>query len=222
MDKGQNGILMEKISQLIDQYKTKKLEIEKRLEEFINILKQSDERIFAELAFCICTPQSKAITCWNAISSLTKNNLLFQGNAKQIRPFLNAVRFGDKKASYIVEARNFFTENGKLKIKGKIQSFKNVFALREWLANNIKGIYFKEASHFLRNIGLGSNLAILDIHILKNLKEYRVIEDIPKTLTKETYLEIENKMRKFSKKIKIPMSELDLLLWSEETGKIFK
>jgi len=80
----------------------------------------------------------------------------------------------------------------------------------------------KEATHFLRNIGLGKDLAILDRHILKNLNYYGVINELPKTLTKKKYLEIEDKMKKFSEEIKIPIDELDLLFWSEETGKIFK
>ena len=58
-------------------YKTKEKEIKERLREFQDVLNQSDERVFAELAFCICTPQSKATVCWNAISSLMKNNLLY-------------------------------------------------------------------------------------------------------------------------------------------------
>ncbi|MDI6798743.1 MAG: N-glycosylase/DNA lyase [Candidatus Aenigmarchaeota archaeon] len=176
--------------------------------------------MFTELAFCICTPQSKAVTCWKAISSLIKNGLLFKGSAEQIRPFLN-VRFGYKKASYIVEARKFFTEDGKLKIKKKIQEIKNAFELREWLVENVKGFGLKEASHFLRNIGF-EGLAILDRHVLKKLKEYGVIKEIPKSLTKRNYLEIENEMKKFSKRLKIPIEELDLLLWSGETGRIFK
>jgi len=80
----------------------------------------------------------------------------------------------------------------------------------------------KESSHFIRNVGMGSDIAILDVHILKNLKEYGVVEKVPEVLTKKVYLDIESKMRGFSKLIKIPMDELDLLLWSEETGMIFK
>jgi len=41
-------------------------------------------------------------------------------------------------------------------------------------------------------------------------------------LSKKGYLEIENKIKNFADKIKIPMSHLDLLLWYKETGKIFK
>lgn len=84
------------------------------------------------------------------------------------------------------------------------------------------GLGMKEASHFMRNIGLFEDIAILDRHILKNLIEYDVISEIPKTLTVKIYLEIEQKMKEFAEKIKIPFTELDLLFWSEETGHVFK
>jgi len=210
------------INQLVKTYRLKRDEIKSRLEEFKEVLNQSDERIFAELAFCICTPQSKATAAWNSIAALVKNDYLFSGSENVIRPFLNTVRFCDNKSKYIVEARNFFTKSNKLKIKEKIKSFDDQFKLREWSAENIKGLGMKESSHFIRNIGLGNDMAILDVHILKNLKEYGVIEEIPEVLTKKAYLEIESKMRNFSKLVKIPMDELDLLFWSEETGMIFK
>lgn len=76
-------------------------------------------------------------------------------------------------------------------------------------------------SHFLRNIGK-RDLAILDRHILKNLKNLKAIDELPKALTKKKYLEIEGKFKAFSNKIKIPIDELDLLFWSQETGEIFK
>ncbi|MCP8307233.1 MAG: N-glycosylase/DNA lyase [archaeon] len=210
------------LDQLIKAYQIKKDEIQRRISEFKGMLNESDERLFAELAFCLCTPQSKATTCWDIVSSLMRNGLLFKGNEEQIRPFLNAIRFGDNKAKYIVSARRFFTEDYELRIKDKILSFDDLFKLREWLVEKILGIGMKEASHFLRNIGLGKDLAILDRHILKNLKEYRVISEIPKSITKKVYINIEDKMKEFSKRINIPMDELDLLFWSKETGIIFK
>ena len=86
----------------------------------------------------------------------------------------------------------------------------------------MKGIGYKEASHFLRNIGFGEHLAILDRHIMKNLKLLGIIDEIPISLTRKKYLEIEQRMVKFSKKVKIPMKHLDLVLWYKETGEIFK
>lgn len=94
--------------------------------------------------------------------------------------------------------------------------------MREWLVGKVLGIGMKEASHFLRNIGLGKDLAILDRHILINLKEYDVIKEIPRYITRKVYIDIEDKMKKFSKLMSIPMDELDLLFWSKETGMIFK
>lgn len=207
---------------LLQFYSEKKTEIENRLKEFPKVFADSEERIFTELAFCLCTPQSRATTCWNAVSTLRKNNLLFTGNEEQIKPFLNAVRFSENKSKYIVEARKFFAPNSNLEIKTRLVKFNNGNEARGWLVQNIKGFGMKEASHFLRNIGIGADLAILDVHILKNLQEEGVIKEIPKSLTPKKYLEIEEQMKKFSKSIGIPFAQLDLLLWAKETGMVFK
>ncbi|MCK4287766.1 MAG: hypothetical protein KAW86_01055, partial [Bacteroidales bacterium] len=75
---------------------------------------------------------------------------------------------------------------------------------------------------YLRNIGFVGNLAILDRHILKNLKIYNVINEIPKSLTFDKYIRIEDKMRKFSKEINISLGFLDFVFWYKETGEVFK
>ena len=87
---------------------------------------------------------------------------------------------------------------------------------------NVKGMGLKEANHVLRNLGFGENIAILDRHILKNLKELNVIEEIPKSISEKKYYEIEEKMRDYCEFVKIPMDEMDLLLWYKEAGVIFK
>jgi len=214
--------LTEEIKGLIEAYEERRTEIANRIKEFQETLNQSDERVFAELCFCICTPQTKATLCWEAISALMENGLLYAGKREQMAPFLKKVRFYNHKAEYILEARKLFTKNGKLQIKKFLTSFDNVLCLRNWLKEEVKGIGMKEASHFLRNVGLGKDTAILDRHILKKLKKFGVIEEIPKNLPKKAYDEIESKMRTLSKKVGIPLDELDLLLWSMETGIVFK
>ena len=94
--------------------------------------------------------------------------------------------------------------------------------MRQKLVNGIKGIGYKEASHFLRNIGLGKDIAILDRHILKNLKRYGVISRVPLSIPAKSYLNIEERARAFASMIGISLGELDLLFWSRETGEIFK
>ena len=197
--------------------------IEQRILQYKNVfIKGNDEAIFAELAFCIFTPQSKAISCWEAVNELNNKNLLFTATAKEISDNIYNVRFHNNKSKFLVQARDKFTINGKLKIKEILKSFNNPLNLRKWIITNIKGIGYKEAGHFLRNIGLGLDLAILDRHILRNLKFYNAIEEIPHTLTPKIYLEIEQKMMEFCKDIEIPMSHIDLLFWAMQTGGIFK
>ena len=107
-------------------------------------------------------------------------------------------------------------------LRSAIAGFPSHAAAREWLVENVKGLGYKEASHFLRNIGLGEDLAILDRHILKNLVLLGVIAKVPGSPTKRIYLEIEKEMAAFSEKAGIPMRELDLLLWYKEAGEVFK
>lgn len=206
---------------LLEYYRKNKKLIKNRLKDLENNYKKGDKHVFSELCFCILTPQAEAAECDKAIKELEKTGLLFDGHPKAISPYLKAARFLNKKAEFIVNARELFKKNGCFSIKDYIDG-KDIFKTRGWFVKNIKGIGYKEASHFLRNIGFGKDLAILDVHILKNLKDYGVINRIPKSLTKNEYLKIESKLRDFCKKINIPMNELDLLFWSKETGFIFK
>ncbi len=197
--------------------------IKERLAEFKRVWDEGDEEdIFAELIFCILTPQSKAKSCWNAVMKLLDGNLLLRGKINRIIKKLNGVRFKYKKAEYIIEARKMFVVNGRVSVRSKIKEFNENKDAREWLVNNVRGLGFKEASHFLRNIGLGENIAILDRHILKNLSLLGLIEEVPHSLSRKIYLELENKMMKFADMVKIPISHLDLVMWYKETGEIFK
>ncbi len=198
-------------------------EIQSRLQEFDSVLKTGDEEsIFAELVFCILTPQSKAKSAWAAVKRLLDKDLLLAGTEDQVLRELIGVRFKYKKAGYVTEARNMFLIDGKISLKSRISRFSDAYDAREWLVRNVKGIGYKEASHFLRNIGPGADLAILDRHILKNLRSLQVIEEVPASLSRRRYLEIEEGMNKLSERVGIPMSHLDLVLWYKETGEVFK
>ncbi|MDD5174034.1 MAG: N-glycosylase/DNA lyase [Candidatus Omnitrophica bacterium] len=201
--------------ELIEEYKQKKDDIKRRLREFEEAGKGSAKDIFTELCFCILTPQSNARQCDKAIEELKRKGLLFKAPAGMIRPILKGrARFHNKKADYLVNARRSFDKS--------ILSRGNILDVRKKIVENIKGIGYKEASHFLRNIGLGGDIAILDRHILKNLKRYGVIGAVPLSISVRTYLNIEKSARSFAKKIGLGLGELDLLFWSRETGEIFK
>lgn len=210
------------IANLLRSYEIKKGEIKERLMEFEEVGKGSDKDLFAELCFCILTPQSKAKVCDRAIKRLVDSKVLFDGTEKEIMALLEGVRFPNNKARYLVETRNFFNIDGKVKIKETMKSFKDNKKLREWLVKRVKGVGFKEASHFLRNIGRGRDLAILDRHVLKNMRKLGIVRGNKNNLSRKEYLKYEDRMKKFARDVNIPLDELDLLLWSEETGEIFK
>jgi N-glycosylase/DNA lyase len=209
-----------RIEELMDLYGPVKTQIENRLGEFRRIWAEgSDEDLFRELVFCLLTPQSRARTCWAAVERLVEKCLTFRGTAEEIQKELVGVRFSERKAEYICLARKMFSSQS---LRATLEGFSSPFTAREWLVQNVKGLGYKEASHYLRNIGLGEDLAILDRHILKNLLLLGVIEDVPASLSKKTYLDIEKKMTAFSKEVGIPMGHLDLLLWYKEAGEVFK
>ena len=203
-------------------YEKVKDRIEKRVEDFKSVRERSDDvEMFKEFVFCLLTPQSKAKVCWRAVEKMADDGTLFEGDERSIYDHLKGVRYRENKARYVLEARERFFKDGKFILKSLLSST-DPFNVREWLVKNVKGMGYKEASHFLRNVGYGLDLAILDRHILKNLLRCGVIEEIPKTLTRRRYLTIEEKMREFSKELGIPMSHLDLLLWYKEAGDVFK
>ena len=202
------------VNRFLRKYQIMKEKINSRLSDFDSIDKSDRNKLYEELAFCFLTPQSKAKFADSAIKSLIENKILFSGSAEEIQPHLRGIRFHITKSKRLEASREVF-DNFNF-------NFENIFLLRDEIVNSFKGIGMKEASHFLRNIGYGSEIAILDRHILKNLKNVGVIEEVPVTISRKKYIEIEDKMKDFCNNIGISMAELDLLLWSEETGEIIK
>ena len=212
----------EKHDEILKIHKEIKKEIEKAIKGYKKAWEGTEKEVFAEMAFCILTPQSKAKNAWQAISNLVENGLLYEGEPEEIVDFLNIVRFKNNKSRYLVELRELMTKDGKLQPKKILSEIGDTLEKRKWILKNIKGMGLKEANHVLRNLGFGENIAILDRHILRNLKALNVISEIPKTITEKKYYEIEEKMKEYSKFSKIKMDELDLVLWYKEAGEIFK
>jgi len=204
-------------------YNQKKNLIRKRLYEFEEVWKRQDNNeIFAELCFCILTANASAKMGLRSIDSL--GDKLYSGTFYEISNALKGVhRFYNTRAGYIFETRENLTRYYNFNLVGLIKSFDSKLELRKFFAESrlIKGLGYKEASHFLRNIGF-KGFAILDKHILNTMCRLNIICEKPKTLTPKKYLELEEKLQNFAKDINIDFDELDLLIWSEQTGEILK
>lgn len=189
-----------------------KKEIDEKIKEF-NPKNISDKERFLELCFCLLVA--------NCSLDRTKKNwesnkqLFLDANQKNLASRLKQLgqRFHNNKASYIIEARKHLGSLNSL-LKNKEE-----FELREFLVKEIKGLGMKEASHFLRNQGF-RNFAILDRHVLKTLKDNHFIREIPKTLTKKKYLEIEEKLADLANELKTTQAHLDLYLFYLDAGRI--
>ena len=165
----------EKHEEILKIYKEIKEGIEKAIKGYKKAWKGTEKEVFAEMAFCILTPQSKAKNAWQAITTLVENGLLYNGKPEEIVEFLNIVRFKNNKSRYLAELRELMTKDGKLQPKKILSEIGDTFEKRKWILKNIKGMGLKEANHVLRNLGFGENIAILDRHILRNLKALNVI-----------------------------------------------
>ncbi|OGW41627.1 MAG: hypothetical protein A2010_14915 [Nitrospirae bacterium GWD2_57_9] len=213
----------ELIAELRKDYRKKKPAIERRLAEFKAVYGKGDKAIFEELCYCILTAGSSAKMGLRTINAL--KDILASGTEKQLqeRAHQHRVRFWRIRPSYIVRTREYLRETCDLKLQGLIESFDCPQKRRDFFAKSraIKGLGYKEASHFLRNIGF-PGYAILDKHILNSLREMGVIGKGMRPATRAGYLAIEKKLEHLAAELKIDMDHLDLLLWSRKTGEILK
>lgn len=189
--------------------------VDSRIREFEVKGSKPDSEIFKELCFCILTANYSAEKAIKIQGEVGDGFLVLPEPrlAGKLRAF--GYRFPNTRAKYIVEARRH--EDSLKKI---LRSYRDENELRDWLVKNVKGLGYKEASHFLRNIGF-KNQAIIDFHIVDVLIKYGLIKK-PKTLSKAKYLEIEKLLKKIAREIKLNLAELDLYLWYCETRKILK
>ncbi len=186
--------------------------VKKRTAEFKENGKSADS-IFSELCFCICTANNSAERGLRAQKEIDFCGLSESHLRKKMREVV--CRFYNCKTEYILAAR--FSKD---EIIQKIKSARDAKELREWLVGSVKGIGYKEASHFLRNVGF-DDVAIIDFHIVDLLEKHKLIEH-PKTLTKKTYLKIESILSELAKAARVTLAGLDLYLWYLETGKVLK
>lgn len=211
------------VEQLKRIYFDKHREIKDRLAEFETVGRTgSHQRLFEELTFCIFTAGASARMGLRSVEGVRP--VLMSGSVRDIRHALaGRHRFPNSRAAYVFETREYLRGHCSLQLHEALSSFRVAEERRDFLAANrsVRGIGYKEASHFLRNIGY-RGYAILDKHVLSRLSELGVIESPKPPSTKAKYLAIEETVKLFAASIGIDFDELDLLLWYTKTGEILK
>ncbi len=216
--------------QILQAINNVKLYVDKRLEEFKSLkernfttfdfnpfldIKPYTADIFSEACFCILTANFKATTGIKIQAEVGIDGFKNYSADKLYEIFKkNGHRFALQRAERVVNLRNF--ENFLL----EIPTYESGKKARIELVKKINGYGFKEASHFLRNIGF-TDVAIIDRHISRFLFENGYVKP-RKTITKNVYLECEEALEKIAEDLKLNQAELDLYIFYIKTGKVLK
>jgi N-glycosylase/DNA lyase len=204
-------------------HRRRRKEIRSKLREFKSVWEEgSDARLWEEMVYCFFTGGCSAKMGMRSIEAV--RHILLEGDFGELSMALSGVhRFPFARSRYIVASRDFLLSGIQMRLKTHLTSLKDPIERRDWLVKEkrIKGLGYKEASHYLRNIGL-SGYGILDKHILNCLAELELIADPKPPSTRAKYLATEEKLRELAKRTGIHFDELDLVLWSMKTGEILK
>jgi N-glycosylase/DNA lyase len=204
-------------------HRTRRREIESRLSEFETVRRTAtDGRLWEEMVFCIFTAGASARMGLGSIEAV--RHLLARGTQSELAAALTSKhRYPNSRSGYIVVTREFLEGDCNMRLRERLESFEDPIERRDWLAREkgIKGLGYKESSHFLRNVGY-RGYAILDKHILRCLAEVGIIESPQPPSTRARYLATEERLRRFAGDLGVDFDELDLVLWSMKTGEILK
>jgi N-glycosylase/DNA lyase len=213
------------VDRVVATHRARRKEIRKRLGEFDEVWRKgSDARLWEELVYCIFTAGASARMGLDSVDAV--RSLLLDGEAKAMTKALKkagAHRFPVARPQYIVITRDYFRAQFGMALRKRLREFSDPFERRDWLAQEkqVKGLGYKEASHFLRNVGVKGH-AILDKHVMRCLAEVGVVDSAKPPQTRRKYLEVEQELIRFAKDIRVDFDELDLVLWSMKTGEILK
>lgn len=195
---------------------------------------KSEEELWNELCLCILSSRVPFELAESAFLHLLKNGFLkldwistFSKSQEQIAEELSKplylprkldgscrkYRFPNIRAINIVKAART--------ISSEEQWFLNLLLLspseeeaREFLVARVSGIGLKEASHFLRNIGYSSRLAIIDSHIVEFLRQVMQFPNVKsKTITRHVYLELESHLQNICDNFNLDISIFDMAIW---------
>jgi len=189
--------------------------VDGRISEFLAFKSKPWQDWFSELCYCIMTANNRAQVCMG-IQDEVGNGFIEDDLSELVEKLkCGGHRFYNMRAGFIIDAREYWN------VKGIISEIHDPLEAREWLMDNIKGLGYKEASHFLRNTGT-LEVAILDRHILRRMLKEGLVEKLPSSLSRRFYLETEQSLRELADRVGETLGSLDLYLWYMETSTVLK
>lgn len=207
------------IKELQDFFQCHEDAIKRKIDSF-NVL--DPKVMFGRMVYCFLTPQTKAEFAKEACKRLfaedffsrryKKEDFFFHATQEELATCLrqNKVRFHNQKAEKLILWRMMGEDKIKAMLKIPCEEGK-----REFLVREVKGIGLKEASHFLRNVGMGKDLAILDRHILRFMQENALLpETTDFSKVSKNYKEWEKVFISFVHSQNLTAQEADFAIWA--------
>lgn len=191
--------------------------VEERMHAFAKIRDGSDEDLFLELCFCLLTANFQSHKSMIIHDAIGRGFIDLDEESLAARLRSLGYRFPNVRARFIVEAREHIPVLRSVVYGDGYDDHERRF----WLESNVKGLGLKEASHFLRNVGVPS-FPIIDRHIVAILAEHGIVSDPDAPITKKRYLEFESSMNEIASACGLDHGRLDFYAWYLKTGRVLK
>lgn len=188
----------------------------------------TDARLWTELACCVLSSQVPYPTAQAAALRLESSGLLLGEPCCQVtleRAFgdllrlpldidgaVRRYRFPDSRArqlaATVLEVRR---QGGGL--RNLLDGFSDVETARTWFVTHAPGLGPKQASMFLRNVGVSYDLAILDRHVINYMMMVGLTADPTPVRRMADYRRDENILRNHAADFGLPVGLLDWAVW---------
>jgi N-glycosylase/DNA lyase len=189
-----------------------------------------DERcLWWELSSCILSSQVPYALAVAATDAIDANGLLIDKhqNSEALALRLIAVlrtplSVGDRPRAYrfpVVRARQLAATRNIVtaaagSLRALVEGFHDAAETRAWLVRQVPGIGPKQASMFLRNIGVSYDLAILDRHVLNYMSALGIYSGSNISIGRlAQYHKHEAVLRAHAKNLDCPVGLLDWAIW---------
>ena len=138
-------------------------------------LTSTTKEIFEQAVYCFLTPATKSDSSDFTHKELLTDDFFYRASLEELTYCLRKppyIRFHNQKAARLL----LWQQHGMAHIQAMLL-FDNARDKRQYLVENVKGMNFKEATHFLRNVGCSEDLVILDRHIINFMKDVHILSE---------------------------------------------
>ena len=209
-------------------------EIERSEEIGRNWKKYAEDELWFELVACILGSRVKYETAKECLNHLENRGLLrrdFIVNnprtawwkiSSELRkpvysPFSNGngsrYPYSKTKSKFVVRTCIEIYKKKSTSIRLLLTNCKSAYEARDSLINTCSGVGPKQGSLFLRNIGYGDGLAILDSHVIRYMKIFGLLEGHGKMTTRNQYVTNERNFLCYANSLNKNVAHLDLAVW---------